>query len=106
MTWVTETNFTTRIYQYGILPIDTFSGEGVEELFRANKLWNNLVAFNRDHREAHYQARSDTDEEYASLLQSLKKLNQKIDSAYDNKRIARLKAGTKDTSHPLIYEYI
>lgn len=86
------------------MPIDTFPDEVVEELFRANKLWNDLIAFNRDHREAYYQARSDTDEEYPSLLQSLEKLNQKIDSAYDNKRNARLKAGTKDASHPLIKE--
>ena len=86
------------------MPIDTFPEEGSSELFRANKLWNDLVAFNRDHGEAYDQARSDADEEYASLLQSLEKLNQKIDKAYDNKRNARLKAGTKDASHPLIKE--
>ena len=96
-----ETDFTTRVYQYGAVPIDTFPEEGVEELFRANKLWNDLVAFNRDHRETYDQARSDADEEYASLLQSLEKFNQKIDKAHDNKRNARLKAGTKDASHPL-----
>ena len=101
---VTETDFTTRVYQYGVVPIDTFPEEGVEELFRANKLWNDLVAFNRDHREAYDQARSDADEEYASLLQSLEKLNEKVDKAYDNKRNARLKAGTKDATHPLIKE--
>jgi hypothetical protein len=101
---VTETNFSTRVYQYGVVPIDTFPDEGVEELFRANKLWNDLVAFNRDHREAYDQARSDADEEYASLLQSLEKFNQKIDKAYDNKRNERMKAGTKDASHPLIKE--
>jgi len=99
-----ETGFTTRVYQYGAVPIDTFPEEGVEELFRANKLWNDLVAFNRDHREAYDQAWSDADEEYASLSQSLEKLNQKIDKAYDNKRNARQKAGTKDASHPLIKE--
>jgi hypothetical protein len=27
--------------------------EGVEEFFRANKLWNDLAAFNRDHHEDH-----------------------------------------------------
>ena len=93
-----ETDFTTRVYQYGAVPIDAFPEEGVEELFRANKLWNDLVAFNRDHREAYDQARPDADEEYASLLQSLEKFNQKIDKAYDNKRNVRL-AGTKD-AHP------
>ena len=97
---VTETNFSTRVYQYGVVPIDTFPDEGVEELFRANKLWNEFrVAFNRDHREAYDQARSDADEEYTFLLQSLEKFNQKIDKAYDNKRNVRLKAGTKD-AHP------
>lgn len=99
---VTETNFTARVYQYGAVPIDTFPEEGVQELLRANKLWNNLVEFNRDHRKAYDQARSDADAEYASLLESLEKLNQKIDSAYDNKRNARMKAGTKDAAHPLI----
>ena len=99
-----ETDFTTRVYQYGAVPIDVFPDEGVEELFRGNRLWNNLVALNYEHREAYDQARSDADEEYASLLQSLDRLNESIDRAYDNKRNARMKAGTKDASHPLIQE--
>ena len=101
---VKETNFTTRVYQYGIVPLDAFPEEGVEELFRANRVWNNLVALNYEHRDAYDQARCDADNEYASLVQSLKELNEKIDKAYDNKRTARMKAGTKDASHPLIKE--
>ena len=53
-----ETDFTTRVYQYGVVPIDTFSEEGVEELFRANRLWNNLVVLNYEHREAYDQSRT------------------------------------------------
>ena len=101
---VNETSFTTRVFQYGVVPLDTFPEEGVEELFRGNRLWNNLVDLHRKSREKYDQARCEADEEYAKLTKKLEKLNQQIDGAYDNKRNARMKAGTKDASHPLIKE--
>lgn len=94
----TETNFTTRVHQYGVVPICRFPEEGVEELFRRNRLWNNLVALHNEHREKYDQARCAANSEYASLTQALKELNEK------NKRNARMKAGAKDASHPLIRE--
>ena len=99
-----ETDFTTRVYQYGAVPIDAFPDEGVEEFFRGNRLWNNLFALNYEHREANDQTKCDADSECASFLQSMEKLNEAIDSAYDNKRNAKMKASTKDASHPLIQE--
>ena len=101
---VTETDFTTRVYQYGAVPVDTFPQEGIEELFRANRLWNDLVALHRKSRDEYDSARCDADSEYASLQKSLQELNEEIDEAYNNKRNARMKAGTKDASHPLIKE--
>jgi hypothetical protein len=33
----------TRVYKYGAVPIGPFPSEGMDELWRANKLWNQLV---------------------------------------------------------------
>ena len=79
-----------------------FSWKRVEII--RTKLWSNLVALNYEHREANDQTKCDADSECASFLQSMEKLNEAIDSAYDNKRNAKMKASTKDASHPLIQE--
>ena len=41
----------TRVYKYGIVPIGEVSEEAVEELWRANKLWNSLVDIHNKSRE-------------------------------------------------------
>ena len=38
----------TRVYKYGLVPIGYPPEETIEELYRANKLWNNLVQINRE----------------------------------------------------------
>ena len=101
---VTETNFTTRVYQYGAVPIDMFPDEGSSELFRANRLWNNLVDLHRKSGEKYYQALSEVDEEYASLRNAELKLKEKLQKAREAKQTARMKARTTDASHPLIKE--
>ena len=101
---VNETNFTTRVYQYGVVPLDAFPKEGVEELFKANHLKNKLVDHTRKSREKYEQARCKANKEYASLTKKLEKLNGEIKEAKDNKRNARMKATTRDASHPLIKE--
>ena len=104
MATVKETNYTTRVFQYGVIPLDAFPKEGIDELFRANHLRNELVDLTRKSREKYDQARCKANGEYATLTKKLKKLNQQIDGAYDNKRNARMKATTRDASHPLIKE--
>ena len=37
----------TRVYKYGLVPIGYQPKETIEELYRANKLWNALVQINR-----------------------------------------------------------
>lgn len=99
-----EESFRTRVYQYGVVPVDEFPQEGANELFRANTLWNSLVDLHRKSRDEYDKARCDADKEYALLIKSLQKVNEKIDKAYEGKRNARMKAGTKDALHPLIKE--
>ena len=64
---VKETNFTTRVYQYGVVPLDAFPKEGIDELFKANHLRNKLVDLTRKSREKYQQARCKANGEYASL---------------------------------------
>ncbi|MFQ5673852.1 MAG: hypothetical protein ACE5G9_12230, partial [Nitrospinales bacterium] len=71
---VKATDFSTRVYQYGAVPLDKFPEEGVEELYRGNNLWNNLVALHNKHREKREKARCDADGEYALITESIKEL--------------------------------
>jgi hypothetical protein len=104
MTTVKETNYTTRVFQYGVIPLDAFPKEGIDELFKANRLRNKLVDLTRISREKYDQARCKANGEYATLTKKLEKLNIEIKNALNNKRNARMKATTRDASHPLIKE--
>ena len=101
---VKETNFTTRVYQYGIVPLDAFPKEGIDELFKANRLRNKLVEHERNSRDKYFQALCNADKTYALLFKKNEKLNLEIQSAKNNKANARMKATTRDASHPLIKE--
>ena len=52
-----ETNYTTRVYQYGAVPLGPFPEEGVEFLYKANALWNRSVEIHNDSLETYDQAR-------------------------------------------------
>ena len=41
----------TRVYKYGLIPIGYPPQAAIDELFRANNLWNTLVALHRESRE-------------------------------------------------------
>ena len=41
----------TRVYKYGLIPISYPPQAAIDELFRANNLWNILVALHRESRE-------------------------------------------------------
>lgn len=92
----------TLVYQYGAVPIGPFPQEGHDELWRANRLWNQLVELHNTHRQTYEKARCTASDAYALISESIALKQQEIDRAYDAKRNARMAAGTKDASHPLI----
>jgi hypothetical protein len=57
-----DTNFTTRVYQYGAVPLGPFPEEGVEFLYKANALWNRLVEIHNDSSDHFDEARQDAGE--------------------------------------------
>ena len=95
---------TTRVYKYGIVPIGAFPESAIEELYRQNQLWNKLVELDRGNLAAREEERCKLSADYAEIYEKLLKWNADIKQAYDDKRTARMKAGTKDASHPLIME--
>lgn len=94
----------TRVYKYGLVPIGTFPETAISELWRANNLWNKLVDIHRKHRDAYDEARCAAHPLYGEIAEKLTAIKEKIDQAYDDKRTARMKAGTRDKTHPLIEE--
>ena len=92
----------TRVYKYGIIPKGPFPEEAIEELWRANDLWNKLVAIDREAKAVFDQKRREASPEYNILAQQRDVLDEKLDEAFKTKRQARQQAGTKDREHPLI----
>ena len=97
-----EENFTTRVYQYGAVPLGPFPEEGIEFLYKANALWNTLVEIHNDSSDKYDEARRDADEEYKIISKELDALETKVDDAFKEKRNARMKARTRSSSDPLI----
>lgn len=98
-----QTDITTtevRVYKYGLVPLGQFPEEAIEELWRANNLWNSLVDIHNNHFEAIQDARCKADPLFAELVDRLNDLNEKIGAAYEAKRTARMLAGTRDATHP------
>lgn len=91
-----------RVYKYGLVPIGHLPEEAISELWRANKLWNTLVGIHKKAREDFEQARCAAYLPYSEIAEKLTAINEKVDKAYDAKRTARMKAGTRDISNPLI----
>ena len=91
-----------RVYKYGLVPLGQFPEEAIEELWRANKLWNSLVALHNKSREDYEEARCAAHPVYGEISERLNEINEQIDQAFESKRNARMEAGTKDASHPLI----
>jgi hypothetical protein len=93
---------TIRVYKYGLVPIGHLDERAIEELWRANKMWNKLVELHCQNRADWEKARCAANPQYLKITTDLATLNEKISKAYDDKRTARMNAGTRDTSHPLI----
>lgn len=77
-----------------------FPQEGIDALFKANALWNKLVEIHNVHDQYYQEARREADEEYRIISEQLDALKEKIDKAFEVKRNARMKAGTRDANHP------
>lgn len=90
----------TRVYKYGLIPIGYPPQEAIDELFRANKLWNNLVALHKEHFERWEDARRTASIEYSEKLDELEVKQQQIMDAFDALRQVRMEEGTKDESNP------
>lgn len=93
---------TTRVYKYGAVPLEQMPQDGIKELFRANRLWNELVAIHNDARDKYESARFAADAEYKKLGEQLDTLEEQISIAFQDKRKARGAAGTRDADDPLV----
>ena len=93
-----------RVYKYGLVPIGYLPDDAVNELWRANNLWNTLVALHNKSRDDYEEARCAAHLLYGEVAEKITAINEKIDKAYDDKRAARMRAGTRDASDPLIKE--
>jgi len=97
-----DTATRTVVYQYGAVPIGAFPEEGRNELWRANRLWNQLVELHNKNRQSYESARRAASDAYALISESIALKQAEIDQAIKDKRSARMQAGTKDADHPLI----
>ena len=86
----------TRVYKYGLVPIGFPPQAVIDELFRANKLWNTLVALSRESREDWDDARRSANIFYSEKMDELDKKNNDISEAFDGLNKARTEEGTKD----------
>ena len=90
----------TRVYKYGLIPIGYPPREAIDELFRANSLWNTLVALHRETRENWDDARRAASILYSEKMDELESKQEEISQAFDALRQARMEEGTKDESNP------
>jgi len=91
-----------RVYKYGLAPIGYPSEEAIAELWRANRLWNELVSIHRKSRENFDKARCEAHSAYRDITEQHRLINEQITKAKSAKRTARMHAETRDPAHPLI----
>ena len=90
----------TRVYKYGLIPIGYPPQAAIDELFRANNLWNTLVALHRESRENWDDARRTSSILYSEKMDELEQKEQVIGEAFDALRQVRMEEGTRDESNP------
>ena len=90
----------TRVYKYGLIPIGYPPQAAIDELFRANNLWNTLVALHRESRENWDDARRTASILYSEKMDELEQKEQVIGEAFDALRQVRMEEGTRDESNP------
>ena len=90
----------TRVYKYGLVPIGYPPQAAIDELFRANNLWNTLVALHRESRENWDDARRAASILYSEKMDDLEKKQEEISQAFNALRQVRMEEGTKDETNP------
>ena len=90
----------TRVYKYGLIPIGYPAQAAIDELFRANNLWNTLVALHRESRENWGDARRSASIFCSEKMDELEQKEQVIGEAFDALRQVRMEEGTRDESNP------
>ena len=90
----------TRDYKYGLVPIGYPPEAVIEELWRANNLWNTLVALHIESRENWDDARRAASISYSDKMDELEKKQEEISQAFDALRQVRMDEGKKDESNP------
>ena len=90
----------TRVYKYGLIPIGYPPQAAIDELFRANNLWNTLVALHRESRENWDDARRTSFILYSEKMDELEQKEQVIGEAFEALRQVRMEEGTRDESNP------
>ena len=90
----------TRVYKYGLIPIGYPPQAAIDELFRANNLWNTLVALHRESRENWDDARRTSSILYSEKMDELEQKEQVIGEAFEALRQVRMEEGTRDESNP------
>ena len=96
-----DTATRTVVYQYGAVPIGAFPAEGIDELWRANRLWNQLVELHNKNRQSYESARRAASDAYALISESIALKQAEIDQAFKDKRIARMQCGYQGCRPPL-----
>jgi hypothetical protein len=94
--------FTTRVYQYGAIPLGPVPEAGIKHMMNANHLWNTLVALHNDNWQAYHEALCDADQEFKLIDEQLNQIDEQFEKLIKEKRIARMKAQTRSSDHPLI----
>ena len=89
----------TRVYKYGLIPIGYPAKETIDELFKANVLWNNLVALHRKNREDWDDARRAASVLYSDKIDDLEKKEEDLDAAWKAFQQARMDEGTRDETN-------
>ena len=69
----------TRVYKYGLIPIGYPPQAAIDELFRANNLWNTLVALHRGSREHWDDARRSASILYSEKMDELEQKEQEVE---------------------------
>lgn len=94
-----EVDMATRVYKYGLIPIGYPPKETIQELFRANVLWNNLVALHKKNREDWDDARRAASILYSDKVDDLEKKEEDLDAAWKAFQQARMDEGTRDETN-------
>ena len=83
-----------------MIPIGYPPQAAIDELFRANNLWNTLVALHRESRENWDDARRAASILYSEKMDELEQKEQVIGEAFEALRQVRMEEGTRDESNP------